>query len=239
MSTFCTHCGNSVDDQDKFCPACGAAAGRAPAQIPVAPTGPTKTSTKAIISLICGLFIFCFPLSVVAVILGHLSHSEIKKSAGRLTGEGLATAGLVLGYMGVAAIPLIIAAIAIPNLLRARLAANESSALASLRTITVAEVTYSAAHPETGYACTLSELGGSQPLDAGIAAGVKNGYRFEIMGCEAGAPDAPKTKYRVVAYPVAVNQTGVRAFCSDESAVLKQHAGGSAQRCLEEGVVLQ
>ena len=61
-------------------------------------------------------------------------------------GDGMAIAGLVLGYIGFAAIPfiLIIAAIAIPNLLRARMAANEASAVGSLRTINVAALSYSA-----------------------------------------------------------------------------------------------
>src|SRR5678809_1473557 len=59
----------------------------------------------------------------------------------------------------VVAIILIIAAIAIPNLLRARIAANESSAVSSLRTINTAEVTYQTAYPTTGYAAALANLG--------------------------------------------------------------------------------
>ena len=61
----------------------------------------------------------------------------------------------------VVAIILIIAAIAIPNLLRARMAANESSAVASIRTITSGEVTYQTAYPTVGYAPALSNLGGA------------------------------------------------------------------------------
>jgi Domain of unknown function (DUF4190) len=59
---------------------------------------PAQTSGKAIASLVCGLFLFAFPLSILAVIFGHLSVSEIRKSSGRLKGEGIAIAGLVLGY---------------------------------------------------------------------------------------------------------------------------------------------
>src|SRR5438094_8975810 len=59
----------------------------------------------------------------------------------------------------VVAIILIIAAIAIPNLLRARIAANEASAVSSLRTINTAEVTYSTTYPTVGYAATLAALG--------------------------------------------------------------------------------
>ena len=64
----------------------------------------------------------------------------------------------------VVAIILIIAAIAIPNLLRARMAANESSAVSSLRTITTGEITYQSTYPTVGYAATLVNLGG--PLGA-------------------------------------------------------------------------
>ncbi|MGC1167958.1 MAG: DUF4190 domain-containing protein, partial [Candidatus Acidiferrales bacterium] len=72
------------------------------------------TSGKAIASLICGIFTLFLPASIAAIILGHLSLSEIRKSAGRLGGRGVASAGLVLGYAGIALIPfiLIIAAIA-------------------------------------------------------------------------------------------------------------------------------
>ena len=242
MSSFCARCGNSIDDQDKFCRACGASAPvGAGTTVPVAVTGPATTSTKAVISLVCGFFVFFFPISIVAVILGHLSLSEIKKSAGRLTGEGLATAGLVLGYIGVAGLPiiLILAAIAIPNLLRARMAANESSAVASVRAIVTAQMSYSESHPESGYACSLPALGESQMLDGVLASGQKNGYRFEITGCEAENPGGANKKYQVLAYPITANQTGVRAFCSDESAVIKQHSAGSGQNCLEQGAVLQ
>ena len=70
----------------------------------------------------------------------------------------------------VVAIILIIAAIAIPNLLRARIAANESSAVSSIRTINTAEVTYQSAYPTVGYAANLVSLGpgaGSQTCPAG------------------------------------------------------------------------
>ena len=242
MSTFCMRCGNSVDDQDQFCRTCGTPVAGAPVTAPpAAPIGSPATSTKAIISLVSGLFIFLFPLSLVAIILGHMSLSEIRKSAGRLTGEGLATAGLILGYIGVAAIPiiLIVAAIAIPNLLRARIAANESSAVASIRTISTAEVAYAGSNPKFEYACSLSDLAQAQLIDETLASGMKTGYQFEIMGCEADTDGAPNKRYKVVAYPVKVNQTGIRAFCSDESAVIKVDSGGSAQNCLANGVVLQ
>jgi Domain of unknown function (DUF4190) len=189
MSTFCMRCGNSINTEDQFCRVYGAptSAPAAPAGMPMVPTVPAQTSGKAIASLVCGLLFF-IPLAFVAAeIFGHLGLSEIKRSAGRLKGEGLVIAGLVLGYMWVVSIPivLIIAAIAIPNLLRARMAANESSAVASIRTILTAQMSYSESHPESGYACSLSALSDAQMTDSVLASGQKNGYRFEITGCEA------------------------------------------------------
>lgn len=243
MSSFCAKCGTSMDTSDQFCRTCGTAvvAPHAQSAAPAQPVGPATTSTKAIISLIFGILFFLFPLPIVAVIFGHLALSEIRKSGGRLTGQGMATAGLILGYTGAASIPiiLIVAAIAIPNLLRARMAANESSAVASVRIITTAQITHQVAHPEAGYACALSDISDTEIGDTILLTGQKNGYRFEIRNCAPDNEDGPNTKYRVVAYPLAGNESGVRAFCTDESAVIKQDAGGSPKKCMEDGAVLQ
>jgi type IV pilus assembly protein PilA len=244
MSTFCAACGNSMSADDQFCRVCGrqvSAPGSVPVvAAPMTPAGPPETSGKAIVSLISGLFIFFFPFSVVAIIFGHLSLSEIGKSAGRLTGRGMAIAGLVLGYAGVSFIPiLIIAAIAIPNLLRARMAANESSAVASVRTLNTAESAYALSHTEAGYTCSLSDLSGAGLIDTRLASGLRSGYMFELAGCGSETGTGANTKYLVRARPVSWNQTGVRAFCSDESAVIRQDRRGSAARCSETGIPLE
>src|ERR1700681_3553758 len=145
MPSFCAGCGNSMTADDKFCRVCGrvsstdSAVTHAPSQ--PAPVASAETSGKAIVSLICGLLFFIPFLFIAAIVFGHLALSEIRKSAGRLKGEGIAIAGLVLGYIWIAGIPifLILAAIAIPNVLRARMAANESSAVASVRSLVTAE----------------------------------------------------------------------------------------------------
>src|SRR5512135_3372929 len=103
----------------------------------------------------------------------------------------------------VVAIILIIAAIAIPNMLRARIAANEASAVASIRTITTAETTYAQTYPEIGYTCTLSEMGppsggsamsstGAGILDSVLSSGQKAGYSFGLQNC-TGTPRSTYT----------------------------------------------
>ena len=241
---FCKHCGNALAEGAQFCGACGKAQTDpiAPSAFGVqlnsaAPPGNGPTSGMAIGSLICGLFFFAFPISIIAVILGHLALSEIKRSAGRIQGHGMAIAGLVLGYAGIAFIPiiLIIAAIAIPNLLRARMAANEASAISSIRILNTAEISYQSGHTASGFTCSLSDLHRAGLIDATLASGRRTGYVFALENCTAETPGGPIVKYNVVAHPQTYNQTGIRAFCSDESAKIRVNAAGSPQDCLARG----
>src|SRR5262249_12880627 len=123
--------------------------------------GPPENSGKALASLICGVLFFLWPLSAVAaVVLGHVALGEIKRSAGRLAGRGMAVGGLVAGYFGISMISLLfIAAVCIPKLLRARMAANEASAVGTLRAYNSALLTYANQCPLLGYPSSLSSLG--------------------------------------------------------------------------------
>jgi len=152
----------------------------------------------------------------------------------------------------VVAIILIIAAIAIPNLLRARMAANESSAVASLRTVNTAEVTYNSTYPTVGFAPALLNLGGAIgapcvptsvtaclvdtvlanngiPQNSG-----KSGYKFTTGAGTVSA--GVNVGYTVVAIPITVNQTGIRAFCAEEDAVVRVDPAGVCS-ATEAGVV--
>jgi type IV pilus assembly protein PilA len=134
----------------------------------------------------------------------------------------------------VVAIILIIAAIAIPNLLRARIAANEASAVASCRTINTASITYNSNY--NAYATALSDLGpsnGATPtsttadlLDGVLApasgASTKSGYTFTYVSPVA------LVGYTVNAAPVSANQTGVRNFYTDASGVIRANPGAAA-----------
>jgi len=137
----------------------------------------------------------------------------------------------------VVAIILIIAAIAIPNLLRSRMAANEASAVDSLRTINTAEVAYSTTYPTVGFT-GLGGLGGTAPCTAatsaaaclvdqvlaptGGGAGTKSGYTFNVT-----ASAAPSVQYTSTGLPQVPGQSGQRGFCSDQSGVIRQNQAGT------------
>ena len=125
----------------------------------------------------------------------------------------------------VVAIILIIAAIAIPNLLRSKMAANESSAAGSIRSIITAQVTYSSTYG-IGYSPNLTNLGGTTIpcqatstnaclLDPVITGGVKSGYNL-VSGI--GATTA---QFYASAAPVSVNTTGLKSFCGDQTLVVR------------------
>jgi type IV pilus assembly protein PilA len=242
-STLCGNCGQSLVTQGtapKASPAAGAAA--------AAPAGAARTDGKAVASLVLGLLspIICIA-GIPAIILGHIARSNIKKSMGRLKGEGMALTGLIMGYLSIVAIPfiLIIAAIAIPNLLRARIAANEASAVGSIRTINTAEVTYTSTFPKVGFSASMEALGGSTPctassttaclIDAVLASGLKSGYRFTYEASDTNG-DQVMDAYFVQAVPVNPGTTGRRSFCSDESGIIRL---STTETCTKESPPLQ
>jgi len=115
----------------------------------------------------------------------------------------------------VVAIILVIAAIAIPNLMKSKMAANESSAVGSIRTITTSELTYAQVNPLTGFT-TLSNLGSAGLIDTTLAGGTKSGFSFT-----AGANGTSTTQFLATAAPVTPGTTGTNYYCSSESAVIK------------------
>lgn len=133
----------------------------------------------------------------------------------------------------VVAIILIIAAIAIPNLLRSKMAANEASAVESLRTLNTVCIQYETTYG--GYPPALSNLGPGNPatpatadmIDSVLASGTKSGYSF---GYIAGATDANGNvlSYSIAASPVSPGTTGQRYFFTDQSGVIRANATGLA-----------
>ena len=150
----------------------------------------------------------------------------------------------------VVAIILIIAAIAIPNLLRARIAANESSAVGSVRTVNTAEVAYNSAYPTVGFTATLTNLTGTCTsttiptstsaclIDSALAGGTKSGYSFVLDN--GGSTSVPQGAYSMDASPVTLNQTGVRYFCSSADGVVRYGASAfTGSACQSSGTPLQ
>jgi len=141
----------------------------------------------------------------------------------------------------VVAIILIIAAIAIPNLLRSKMAANESSAVGSVRTINTAEVTYASNYPDTGYAVAIGNLGGgagvciagfvatiatSCLIDPILSSGNKSGYTFTAAGAVVGGGPVNNT-FIATAVPQGIGTTGQRGFFSNESGVIRYTLNGT------------
>jgi prepilin-type N-terminal cleavage/methylation domain-containing protein len=123
--------------------------------------------------------------------------------------------------MIVVAIIALLAAIAIPNLLRARLQANESAAQAALKTVATAEVTYRTANPNYG---SLLELGNATPayIDSVLRDGQKSGYDFTVTDVGTVTPD----QFHAAAEPHSPGVSGVRSFCVCEDGVLRVQAAG-------------
>ncbi|MFA5338052.1 MAG: DUF4190 domain-containing protein [Candidatus Omnitrophota bacterium] len=169
-----------------------------------------KTSGLAIASLVLGCFFLIpfigFVLGLLAVIFGIIALVIISNNKQTCKGNGLAIAGIVLGVISIIIIPIIaiLAAIAIPNLLRARAGANEAQAQATVRTIATAATSYNA---ENGrYPQKDSDLAYANPpyLSQSYDNKTVNGYTYSIRF----APDG----YTIIAAPETCYVTGTKIF---------------------------
>ena len=162
---------------------------------------------------------------------------EIPPSITRVYGEESSIREASNSGMIDVGMPLVVAAIAIPNLLRSRIAANEASAVGSLRSVNTAQVTYAATYPDRGFAPNLATFG-SDPhaptttspehagfLDKSLAGATctgdawctKSGYHFRVT---VAGKLQPRKEYLVVATPVETN-TGTRSFCSTSDGIIR------------------
>lgn len=169
--------------------------------------------------------------------------SRWNRKTGKATIKGFSLIELLI----VVFIILIISAIAIPNLFRSRIAANEASAVSSVRQINTAEGTYSSSWG-SGYAVNLTNLGGTAAACAAgataanacllddlvsVAPFSKSGYAFATAG--TNVIGATVNGYEVNATPSTVQTTGVRAFCSEASGVIRYVTPGAAPIGLAAG----
>ena len=187
----------------------------------------------AIFALVLGIVSF-FTLgllgvgAVTGIIVAIVAMGKIKRNPWEYGGRGMAIAGLVLSITSfVSVVPVgIIAAIAIPNLLAARRAANEGSAIHSLRKISAAEAEY---YGHLQKYATIDELAAHDLIDPMLASGTKNGYRFSLE-LTSNYPDPDG--FEVIGVPVTYQSSGRRSFYTDESAVIRasDNQGGPSSK---------
>ena len=125
--------------------------------------------------------------------------------------------------MIVVAIIALIAAIAIPNFMRARVNANESAALASMRTLVGALESFRANTSPSSFPADLLAMSATNPpyIDTVLSGGTKQGYTFTYVQASANT-------YTLTAAPVTANVTGVRGFFTNQTGVIRVDANGAA-----------
>lgn len=241
-STKCVECGFVGWADLPNCKACGAPLVQHSHNLPLAthvhssnynqwdePESPRKG--LAIFALILGIVNF-FTLgilglgAIVGTIVGWVAMKRAKNDPSRYGGHGQAIAGFVLSIVTFASlVPIaIVAAIAVPNLLAARRAANEGSAIYSLRQISAAQAVYQSNFGKYG---TLHELAAQNLIDPKLATGTKSGYHFAI---ELTTDEDNAEGFVVTGIPVTYRSTGRRSFYVDETQIIRaaDRSGGLA-----------
>jgi type IV pilus assembly protein PilA len=222
--------------------------------------GPSPSSPRqgmAVASLVLGILsipsLGCLGVgSILGLTFGIIALVRANRSPALYSGKGLAIAGIVTSGVSVVLIPFglgILAAIAIPSLLRARVSANESAAIGDIRTVISAQAAYQSANAgfyggrleclATPSLCIPGyPANGPTFLDSGLASlSPKSGYsrKFYVSSLLVGGGVEPTSRssvasYAYVAAPIKVGQTGIRGFCGDASGVICYTAEGSAPR---------
>jgi hypothetical protein len=211
-------------------------------------TGGGGTSGKAIGSLVCGLVVVFFPLSIVAIILGHWALAEIRRSGGKVTGRGMATAGLILGYSGISLVPLIIiGSVFVPYYRNARMIKNENAAAQSIRKILNAESEFNDSYAN-GFSTNLETLASDSSgedscshaglIDEALAAGQSAGYKLtyvptgpDVFSHGAGArgcTHAGSNTFELHAEPIKRGSTGRYTLFADQSGIIHGSYAGQA-----------
>ncbi len=223
-----------------YCARCGAPLSSAPVYAPGAMPIGGERKRLAITALVLGILsplLACigvgFLTALIALVLGIVALVKASKAPGVYGGKGAAIGGLVLGGLTLLSLPLV-AAIAIPSLLRAKVSANESATIGDIRTVISAEAAYQSSN--AGYYDTLECLGapsgcipnysGPVFLDTQLASGMdKSGYKRTFhagpppSSAEVAEGRSPSSlmSFAYTAVPSAPNRTGVRGFCGDSS----------------------
>lgn len=195
-----------------------------------APAGPKNTGL-AIASMVLGIlgmvtFGLFGILGLLGLILGVIALGKAKSHPATYGGQGFAIAGIVTSCLSMVATVGVIFAIAIPNLLASRKAANEGAAISSLRALNAAEATYQSTTGEGSYG-TMDELYRASLVEPALASGTKSGYRFVVRTAPHAAGNP--ASFEIVATPVergGASATGTRSFFVDESGVIRVNKSG-------------
>ena len=245
-SAKCLQCGFVGRSDLGYCKGCGAdlgqwAHGYGP---PGAAYGnswqPAEGEKKglAIFSLVLGIISF-FTLgllgvgAIIGIIVSVVAMRRVKEEPWKYGGRTIAIAGLAFSITSLATVvPIgIIAAIAVPNLLASRMAANEGMAVRSLNAIANAELAYVSM---TGRYATLEELDSQGLIDSALGSGVKSGYRFTIELTDRNdvLTNVQRPGFEAVGVPVEYRSSGMRSFYTDETTVIRgadNHGGPSSK----------
>ena len=156
---------------------------------------------------------------------------------GRAGDEGFTLIELLI----VMSVILILMTLAIPQMLKLRKQANETSAVQSVRTIGNAELQYNQAYPANGFSCSLTTMGGApgtppsaqtaEVLSPDLAGGNKSGYTFNVTNCTKVTVNNQDmyTGYEVTAVPNSGGRTGDRGYCMDEKNLIKIYPAGGTK----------
>jgi type IV pilus assembly protein PilA len=214
----CPNCGQPALESHRFCMRCGADISAVPAAPP--PQAPTQYTAPG------------QALSAAPPAQPYYAPAP-KKSNAKMIWLIVAAVAII----PLIAVVLIVAAIAIPNLLRARIAANEASAVGSVRTINTAASAYQAQfhHYPEGLGSMGPAVAGVSPefgaglIDNTLASGKKSGYVFTYHGLDT-KHDGTLDDYEVSACPERKNTTGVKCFYSDSTGVIRFSSSGPADK---------
>ena len=182
-------------------------------------------ATGSILRALAALTLLAIPLSLPAILLGHAARRQIRNNNRPLAGRGPATSGLALGYLGLAGGLAFLFWWPYGDPLGGR-AANEASAVGSLRRIYRAADSYKSAHPTIGFPKSLKDLllsqegtGADWKIDEQIASGEKSGFRFTYI--PTNGSDRRIDAYVVLADPTSEGRTGTRHFFVDQNGTFR------------------
>jgi len=267
--TICPRCQTQNAPGTTFCVGCGQARPGRTARRPGASPGGGGGQSKgmAMTALILGILALpsfaCFVVGgIAAIVLGAIAFARAGREPEVYGGRGMALAGMILGGVSFLMIPVIgiVAAIAVPSLLRAKVSANESATIGDTRTVISAEAAYQSANADLydtleclgkPAACIPGYTGSVVMLEGELAKdnAVKSGYRHALhlgpapRSLPPGASPSSVTAYAYVSVPLQPGQSGVRAFCGDASGVIRYWPNGQVPpiengQCPEDGTAV-